>query len=210
MPYAAARSGESDASLFRRCGGDWDLARLGLVAHARSANFGFLGFLARHLGRFFPILISRAVPLLAAALMAVHLALVVALNAPLAAALVASLTLLRRGLIHQVQHAKIVFGVLQVAFRHDAVAAACGIAAKLQIFLEQLLRHAANTDVRAIAVEYVVAVQRDPARHVVSHPAATTASATTSAATPARAMVAATHAFHVHTVAVVLSRCVAA
>jgi hypothetical protein len=99
---------------------------------------------------------------------------------------------------------------LEVALGHDTVAAARRVTPQLQVFLEQLLRRAADSDVRAVAVENMVPIEWDTAARVVAHSAATTAAAATPAATAARAMVAATHAFHVHTVAVVLSRCGAA
>jgi hypothetical protein len=169
------------------------------------------------LGRFFPVLVAWAIALLAAALltplltplMPVHLPGTSLIAPLLIAPLAAALALLRDRLVHQVEDTEVVLGILQVAFSHHAVATAGRVAAELQVFLEQLLRRAADPDVRAIAVEYVVAVERDATRHMVAHSAAATA-ATTPAATPARAMVAATHAFHVHNVAVVLSRCVAA
>ena len=53
--------------------------------------------------------------------------------------------------------------MLEISLRHHAVAAAGRIAAELQVFLEQLLGGAADAHVRAVAVEDVVAVERDPA-----------------------------------------------
>jgi hypothetical protein len=91
--------------------------------------------------------------------------------------------------------------VLEVALRHDPVATAGRVAAKLEILFEQLLRGPTDAKVRTVAVEYVVAIERNTAAAaatVVAH--ATTATAATTAAT--RSMTAATHTFHVHTVAV--------
>ena len=69
------------------------------------------------------------------------------------------LVLLRR-LIHRIQNAEIVFGVLEIAFRHHSVAATGRVTAELEVFLEQLLRRSANAEVGAVAVEYMVAVHR--------------------------------------------------
>ena len=55
------------------------------------------------------------------------------------------------------------FGVLEVALRHHPVAAAGRVAAELEIFLEQLLRRAADAQVRPVAVEDMVAVERNTA-----------------------------------------------
>jgi hypothetical protein len=196
------------ASLFGWCGGDGNFTRLRLIAHAGSTDFRFLRLGVRQLRGFFAILVAWTVTLttalLAAALVPVQLS--------RTAALTASLALLRGGLVHQVEHTEIVFRILQVALSHHAVAAARRVAAQLQVFLEQLLRGPANANVRTAAVEDVVAVEWDAAASIMAHSAAATsaASATTSTATSARAVIAATHAFHVHTVAVVLSRCGAA
>jgi hypothetical protein len=86
--------------------------------------------------------------------------------------------------------------MLEIAFRHHAVARAGRVAAQLEVFLEQLLGGAANADIRAVAVEDVVAVQG-------LMPAATAGLAKTAAAatatTTAMAMAAAAaHPFHVH------------
>ncbi len=107
-------------------------------------------------------------------LMAVHLAALVLaamLTTLLAAALVASLlttllaplALLSDRLIHQIQDAEIMLGMLEIAFRHDPVAAAGRVAAKLQIFLKQLLRGATDTQIGSIAVEDMVTVERNAA-----------------------------------------------
>jgi hypothetical protein len=164
-----------------------------LVAHAWSANFGFFGLGAGDLGRFLAVLIAGTVPLLAAALVAIHL--------PWSA-----LALLGGGLVHQVQHAEVVLGVLEIAFGHHPITTARRIAAQLKVFFEQLLSGAADPDIRAVAIENMVSIERDTAPRVVAHTAAAATAATTSAATSARAVIAASHAFHVHSVAVVLSR----
>ena len=77
--------------------------------------------------------------------------------------LLAVLLVLLRRLVHRVQDAEIVLGVLEVALRHHPVAAAGRIAAELQVFLEQLLRRSADAQIRTVAVEHVVAVERDVA-----------------------------------------------
>ena len=133
---------------------------------------------------------------------------------------VAGPLLLRGGLVHQIENAEIVLGVLEIALGHHPVAAAGRVASQLQIFLKQLLGCAADADVGTIAVEHVVAVERNSASRMMAHTPATTTTTTTAAATAAAttassataagALVAATHAFHVHSVAVVLSRCGAA
>ena len=92
--------------------------------------------------------------------------------------------------------------MLEIAFRGHPVAAAGRIAAKLEVFFEKLLRGTAHADIGAAAVENMVPVQGDiGATAMVPHRPAATA---TTAAT--RAMVPATHAFHVHSSAVALSR----
>ncbi|CAP55861.1 conserved hypothetical protein [Gluconacetobacter diazotrophicus PA1 5] len=79
-------------------------------------------------------------------------------------------------------------GMLEIGFRHDAIARSAGITAKLKIFFEQLLGRPANTQVGTIAVEHMVPVERDLAVLL----------AYTAAIAAARAMVSAPHAFHVH------------
>ncbi len=107
------------------------------------------------------------------------------------------LVLLRR-LVHGVQDTEIVLRVLEVALRHHPVATAGRVAAELEIFLEQLLSRPADPKIGAVAVEYVVAVERDPAAMVTN---------AASAASAARPVVSSTHAFHVHSNAVALSCC---
>ena len=164
------------ASLFGRSGGDGNLARFGLIAHAGCPDVGFLGFRAGDLRYFLAVRIAGPVALLAAALPA---ALV---TVRLARTWTRTLALLRGGLIHQVQHTKVMLGVLKIAFRHDAIAAARGIAAKLQVFFKQLLGGAANPNVRSVAVEDVVPIHRNAATLVVTD---TAAAATASSATTA-------------------------
>jgi hypothetical protein len=118
--------------------------------------------------------------------------------------LTVGLTLLLR-LIHRIQNAEVMFSVLKERFRGHPVSTARRIAAKLQVFLEKLLGGAADTDFRPIAVENVVAIERDVAPRMMAD--RTAGSSASSAAATARAMVAATHALHVHTVAVALSYC---
>ncbi len=149
-------------------------------------------------------LMNRA--LMNRALMPVHLAAMSLRTLALRPLALLALSLLGRRLVHQVQDPKIVLGVLQIPFRHDPVAAAGRVAAKLQIFLKQLLSRAAHPQIRAVAVENMVSVERDATPGVVAHRATTTTATAATSATTAGAMVAATHAFHVHTVAVVLSR----
>src|SRR6185437_10711070 len=72
------------------------------------------------------------------------------------------LVLLRR-LVHRVQDAEVVLGVLEIAFRHHSITRGCRIPPELQILLEQLLRRAAHPQVRAVAVEHMVAVERNSA-----------------------------------------------
>ena len=119
-----------------------------------------------------------------------------AVGPPLLAVLL--LVLLRR-LVHRIQDAEIVLRVLEVALRHDPVAAAGRVPAELEILLEQLLGCAAHTEVGTVAVEHMIAVERDSAAAGASAMMAQSAAAT-SAATGS--MAASTHAFHVHTSAV--------
>lgn len=126
------------------------------------------------------------------------LAILPALAATLTATRLATALLGLLRLVHGVQNAKIMFRVLKIALRHHPVAGAGGIAPKLQIFLEELLGSAANPQIRATAVEHVVAVERNIAAMMANRAAPTTASA--AAATPAATItvVASAHAFHIH------------
>ena len=90
-------------------------------------------------------------------------ALLVAIGPALAGLLLAVLLTLLRRLVHRVQDAEIVLGVLEIALRHHPVAAAGRVAAKLEVLLEQLLRRAADAEIGAVAVEDVVAVERNAA-----------------------------------------------
>jgi hypothetical protein len=150
-------------------------------------------------------------PLLAAGLVAIHLPrpLAAVLPATLTTNLPAGLTPLGNRLVHQVEDAEVVLGMLEITLRHHAVATTGRVAAQLKVFLEQLLGGAADPYVRPIAVEDMVPIEWNPAARVMAHTAAT-ATAATPATTTAGAMIAASHAFHVHIVAVVLSRCGAA
>jgi len=115
------------------------------------------------------------------------------------------LTLLLR-LIHGVKDTEVMLRMLEERLGRHPVAAARRIATKLKVFFEKLLGRAANTDLRPVAVENVVPIERDAApRRMADRAAGPTV--TTAATTATRAMVAATHALHVHTVAVVLSHC---
>ena len=164
--------------------------------------------MAHDLSLVFAVLVGLPVTLLVAALVTIDLlAILTTVRIPLSLiALVPLPPLLSGSLIHQVQNPEIMLSVLEIAFGHHPIAAAGGVPAQLQILLKQLLGRAADAQIRTIAVENVVSVERDPAPGVMAHATAATTAATTSSATAARAMVAATHAFHVHSVAVVLSR----
>jgi hypothetical protein len=50
--------------------------------------------------------------------------------------LAAALLILLRRLIHRIQDAEVVLGVLEIAFRHHAIAAAGRITSELQVFFE--------------------------------------------------------------------------
>lgn len=65
---------------------------------------------------------------------------------------------LLNGLGHRIEDTKIVLSILEIALCHHPIATAGGIATKLEIFLEQLLRRAANSQVWAAAVEHMIAV----------------------------------------------------
>ncbi len=87
-------------------------------------------------------------------------------------ALVALWVLLRRltvrlplllRLVHGIQDAKVMFGVLKECFRRHSVATAGRVASELKILFEELLGSAANADLGPVAVEDVVTIKRDPA-----------------------------------------------
>jgi hypothetical protein len=148
------RGGGVGSGFWGRCG-DRDLTRFGLFTGARRPDLGLLG-LWRRLA-FFAVVLPAWSALLLSVL----------------------LVLLRR-LVHRIQDAEIVFGVLEIAFRHHSVAATGGITAELEVFLEQLLRRSANAEVGAVAVEYMVAVHRYTT--VAATPAMVPQSATTAPA----------------------------
>jgi hypothetical protein len=106
------------------------------------------------------------------------------------------------GLVHRVDDAEVVFGVLEVGFGHHAVAGAGGVAAQLEVFLEEMLGSAADAQVWAAAVEDVVAVERDVSAAAVVADLASAAAAASAAASTASAAAAAkvtsSCAFHVH------------
>ncbi len=93
------------------------------------------------------------------------------------------------------------FRMLEKRLGGNSVATTGRIAPKLQVFLEQLLGRAANTDIGPIAVEDMVTVERDTTAGMVPDATTTTGSA---ASTATLAMSAAAHSFHVHSFAVVL------
>ncbi|MEA2726699.1 MAG: hypothetical protein QOF70_1174, partial [Acetobacteraceae bacterium] len=64
-------------------------------------------------------------------------------------------------LVHGVQDTEVMFRVLEECFRGHSVAAACRVSAELEVFLEKLLGGAANTDLWPVAVEDVVAIERN-------------------------------------------------
>ena len=104
-----------------------------------------------------------------------------------------STLILLGSLRYRIENAKIMLGMLEVAFRHDPIPRAGRIASELQVFLEELLRGAAHAQIRAVAVEDMVAIERNLTVVVTNW-----VSTTTAAATAAWTMVAASHAFHVH------------
>ena len=106
-------------------------------------------------------------------------------------------------LVHRVDDAEVVFGMLKIAFRHHPVAAAGRIAAELEVFLEQLLRGAAHPDIRPAAIEHMVAVQRDVAAALMTDRSGAASARVAAGTAP---MLASTHAFHVvHLSSVALS-----
>ena len=143
----------------------------------------------------------RVLARLAAGLFRIAIA---ALAALLRIALLTALLGLLNRLVHRVDNAEIMLGVLEVAFRHHPVPAAGRVTAELEVFLEQLLRGAAHADIGAAAVEHVVAVQRDIAAALVAN--LTAAAAATASTTRTATMLPSAHAFHiVHASPVALS-----
>ena len=102
-------------------------------------------------------------------------------------------------LVDGADDAEIMLGVLVIRLAGHAVAIAESIAGKLLIFIIELLGGAAHPHFRTGTVEHMVAVERN-AVLLVAKPAATTA------ATTVRAMVATTHALHVHCFSSILVR----
>jgi hypothetical protein len=98
-------------------------------------------------------------------------------------------------LIHGIQNTEVMFRVLEVGFCRNPVSTTGRVAAELEVFLEELLGGTANADFRPIAVEDVVPIERNVSARVMPDRAARSTAIT---ATTARAMVTATHAFHVH------------
>lgn len=64
------------------------------------------------------------------------------------------------GLRHGIDDAEIMLGVLEERFCRHTVAGTGGVAAKLQIFFEKLLRRASDPTFRTIAVKYMITVER--------------------------------------------------
>jgi hypothetical protein len=80
----------------------------------------------------------------------------------------------RRGLVREgTDDPKIVFGVLEVAFRQDAVTALRSVAREIEIFLMHLIGIAPNSNLGAIAVKCMIAVRSAGASVVVVITAAT-------------------------------------
>jgi len=163
-------------SAFGRCRGDRDFTCLGLLTEA-GWTLSILTFTWR------------------CAFLTGLCCLTLVLAASLAMTL---LLLLLSRLVHRIQNTEVVFGVLKKPFGLHPVAAAGRVPAKLEVFLEELLRGTADADIGAVAVKDVVAVKRNATGLMAN------SSATSTAAT-ARSVVAATHTFHVHAYDVALS-----
>lgn len=89
--------------------------------------------------------------------------------------LTAALTLLL-GLIHGVQDTEVMFGVLEECLGRHPVSTTCRVATKLEVFFKQLLGGASDTDFRPVAIENMVAIQRDSAARMMANwPAAAAA-----------------------------------
>jgi hypothetical protein len=100
-------------------------------------------------------------------------------------------------LVHGVQDAKVMFRMLEERFCGYPIATTGGIATELQVLLKQLLGGSADADIGSITVENMVAIKRNPAARMMTD--WSTAGSTTATTIAARAMIAATHALHVHT-----------
>jgi len=177
LPLTPSREGRGskEASGFGGGSGDRNLARFGLLAGPWRADLRLFGFGWR-------------------------LAVFSVVRTALTRLLLTALLVLLRRLVHRIQDAEIVFRVLEIAFRHDAIAATGRIAPELEILLEQLLRRSADAEIRAVAVKHMVAVQRDPTVGAAASAMMAQSATATSAAT--RSMATSTHALHVHIVAV--------
>lgn len=151
---------------FRWRRSDGDVTRIRLLAHAGCTRLLIVRLVARTLA-------------LVAALIAAPMASILTALRPLTALLL----VLLGGLVHRIQDAEIVFGVLEIALCHDAVATARRIPSQLEVFLEQLLRRAANAEVRAGAVEHVVPVERNVSSGMVANGTATSTATTSAAST---------------------------
>ncbi len=134
---------------------------------------------------FVAIFVTAACAVVLAAGMAARIALMLLLLRVLLSVLIVLLA----GLVDGVEDAEIVLGVLKIAFSHHAVTRAGRIAAELEVFFEELLRGAANAQVRAAAVKDVITIERNVAAVVAGCAAA---------AALAGAVGAPAHAFHVH------------
>lgn len=75
-------------------------------------------------------------------------------------ALLTFLLALLRGLRHRVEDAEVMFSMLKICFRHDAVAGSAGIAAKLEIFFKKLLCCSPHAQVGSVTVKDMITVQR--------------------------------------------------
>ncbi len=184
---STGRAAVAAASVVRRRRGDRDVPRLALARR-------LIAIADRRLAiQIVPVAIALVALLLPTAMPAAR-------TTALAVAMAAALLLCR--LVHGVDDAEVMLGVLEIALRHHPVAAARGIAPELQILLEQLLRGAPHPQVRTAAVEDVIAVQRDIAAVVADRASAATPSAAAAATT---SKIPSACAFHVHQLTEALS-----
>jgi hypothetical protein len=135
--------------------GDRDFASFRLVAQARGA---LVAPLIAVVG--VALTLAVIVALVIVALLVVPA--LVGLRLLLLRCLAVRLSLLL-GLVHGVQDTEVMFCMLEESFRCYPVTTAGRIAAKLQVFFEELLSRAADADVRPVAVENVVAIERNSA-----------------------------------------------
>jgi hypothetical protein len=87
------------------------------------------------------------------------------------------------GLVHRVKNAEVMFRVLEEGFCRHPISTAGRVAAELEIFFEQLLGGAADADFRPVAVENMVAIERNASARMMAN--GTTGSATTTTVTAA-------------------------